>query len=79
MTSGTNRRQFLRTSSIIFTLPFLESMSAGKKVQSNKKLVAINQEFGFYGPSFFPEQSGKNFKEQSEVEYIIPDLCFYVT
>ena len=68
-----NRRSFLRTGSVVFALPFLESLAAEKKISSNKKLVAINQEFGFHGPAFFPENPGKDYKNSEYLE-VLGDL-----
>ena len=52
------RRQFLRAGSAILALPWLEGMAAAADAAPPRRMVAINTEFGLYGPAFFLSQAG---------------------
>ena len=69
-----SRRQFLRVGSSLLALPWLESL-AGAAAASDRprRLVAICNNFGFYGPAFFPTDAGENYKP-SEYLSILDDL-----
>ena len=59
----TNRRQFLRASGVLLTLPSLESFAAPAPVSKlRRRAVAINFGLGLHGPNLFPEKSGKEFE-----------------
>jgi len=62
MTAQLNRRQFIRTGSALLTLPWLESLSTAADPTPPKRMVCLNADFGFYGPSFFPEQAGHDYQ-----------------
>jgi hypothetical protein len=72
-----NRRFFLRATGITLALPLLESLStrvlgagiavgskSGKAVGSTRptRLVCIGNMLGFYGPQFFPKQTGRGYE-----------------
>ncbi len=67
------RRQFLQTSSVLLTLPWLESLACGEEKAPPKRLVNVCTAFGLYGPSFFPETPGRAY-EPSEYLKILNDL-----
>ena len=54
------RRQFIRAGAAALALPALECLAADDNAPP-QRLVAINTEFGLYGPAFFPEQAGKGY------------------
>ncbi len=59
-----SRRLFLRGTGVGLALPALEwamPRSAHAAAVSPKRLVAINIPLGFYGPSFFPTESGTDY------------------
>ncbi len=59
----TNRRQFLRASGVLLSLPYLESFAAPAAVSKlRRRTVAINFGLGLYGPNLFPDKSGKDFE-----------------
>jgi len=56
------RRQFIRTSSVLLALPWLESLAgAAEAAAPPRRMVNVCTSFGLYGPSFFPEQSGRDY------------------
>jgi hypothetical protein len=68
------RRQFIRTSSVLLALPWLESLaSAAGTAAPPRRMVSICTSFGLYGPSFFPEQAGRDYKPSEYLE-ILGDL-----
>ena len=67
------RRQFLRAGSAILALPWLEGMATAADAAPPRRMVAINTEFGLYGPAFFPEQAGEDY-ELSEYLQHLKDL-----
>ncbi|NBV22757.1 MAG: DUF1552 domain-containing protein [Proteobacteria bacterium] len=68
-TSSTTRRQFLQTSSVLLALPWLESLAGAAPSTPPRRMVNICTSFGLYGPSFFPEQPGKDYAPS---EYLKP-------
>lgn len=62
-----NRRNFLKSSTALITLPYFSSL--GDSVESNgyaTRLVCMGNYLGFHTPSFYPKETGFN--------YIMPDL-----
>jgi hypothetical protein len=69
-----SRRQFLRVGSSLLALPWLESLAgAAAAPAAPRRLVAICNDFSFYGPSFFPADAGENYTP-SEYLAILGDL-----
>lgn len=61
-----NRRQFLRASGVLLTLPYLETFAATAQATApglpRRRTVAINYGLGLHGPNLFPEKSGGDFE-----------------
>ena len=69
-----SRRQFLRVGSSLLALPWLESLAGAAAATSRpRRMVAICNNFGFYGPAFFPADAGENYKP-SEYLALLDDL-----
>jgi hypothetical protein len=69
-----SRRQFLRAGSSLLALPWLESLAGAAAASAPpRRLVAICNDFSFYGPSFFPADAGENYAP-SEYLAILGDL-----
>ena len=67
LSSSFDRRRFLRTSGAAVALPLLESLMT-RTVKANedaapkvKRLVTIGTYLGFHTPSWFPEQTGRDY------------------
>ncbi|NBT63640.1 MAG: hypothetical protein EBT02_17955, partial [Planctomycetia bacterium] len=73
-----NRRRFLESSSVVLALPWLESLALANETAPPKRMVNICTSFGLYGPSFFPEKSGKDY-ETSEYLKSFEDLRQHFT
>ena len=73
-----NRRRFLESSSVVLALPWLESLALANETAPPKRMVNICTSFGLYGPSFFPEKSGKDY-EASEYLKSFEDLRQHFT
>ncbi|MSS99880.1 MAG: DUF1552 domain-containing protein [Pedosphaera sp.] len=71
--SPQTRRHFLRTSSALLALPWLESLAGAAAVAPPRRLVSICTGFGLYGPSFFPELAGREY-QSSEYLKVLADL-----
>jgi hypothetical protein len=71
-TQSHSRRQFIRTSSVLLALPWLESLARAEEKAPPRRIVNICTGFGLYGPSFFPEKAGKDY-EPSEYLKILND------
>jgi Protein of unknown function (DUF1552) len=56
-----SRRQFLRTSSVLLALPWLESLAVAGQPPP-LRMVCICTGFGLYGPAFFPETAGRDYQ-----------------
>jgi hypothetical protein len=67
------RRQFLRTSSAVLALPWLEGLAHADEKEPPRRMVSICTAFGLYGPSFFPQKAGVDY-EPSEYLKILNDL-----
>ncbi|MCH2208518.1 MAG: DUF1552 domain-containing protein [Lentisphaerales bacterium] len=65
ITNKTTRRSFLRTSSCLLALPFLDSVAGTSSAAKPKRLVFMGGGYGFThayhgkGKSFFPDEAGK--------------------
>lgn len=58
----TDRRQFLRASGVLLTLPCLETFSAQRPVvDERRRMVAINIGLGLHSPNLVPEQAGHDY------------------
>ena len=68
-----SRRQFLRTSSVLLALPWLESLARADEQAAPRRMVNICTSFGLYGPSFFPEKAGRDY-EANEYLKVLGDL-----
>lgn len=66
------RRTFLKTSSVLLALPWLESRARADEKAPPRRIVNICTGFGLYGPSFFPEKAGRDY-EPSEYLKILND------
>ena len=74
-----SRRQFIRTSSSLLALPWLESLAgAADPAPPPRRMVSICTGFGLYGPSFFPTQAGRGY-EASEYLKVLEDLREHFT
>lgn len=72
--SSVDRRQFLRTGSALLMLPWLESLAGtAATVGPPRRMVTVCTGFGLYGPSFFPEQDGRDY-QPSEYMKVLGDL-----
>ena len=62
MTKTIHRRNFLRGSGVALMLPLLEANGqTDRPVATPKRMVAINCPLGFYGPNFFPADTGRDY------------------
>lgn len=76
----TTRRNFIRTSSAFLTLPWLETYAAaGAAPPTPRRIVSICTAFGLYGPSFFPEQAGKDYTPSEYTAILGDDLRKHFT
>ena len=58
-----SRRQFLRASGVLLTLPCLESLGASPAPRVDRtRMVAINIGLGLHGPNLFPETAGRSYE-----------------
>ena len=64
------RRQFLRTSSVLLALPWLESLARADEKVPPKRIVNICTSFGLYGPAFFPKEAGRDYKPSEYLEIL---------
>ncbi len=55
------RRHFIRSTSALLALPWLESIAGAQGAPPPRRIVNICTAFGLYGPSFFPEASGRDY------------------
>jgi len=71
------RRTILRAGAVAFALPWLESLAGAEPAAAAgatpRRLVNICANFGFYGPSFFPQKPGRDY-EASEYSAVLGDL-----
>lgn len=68
-----NRRNFLRTSSALLALPWLETFAEGADSHPPKRIISVCTDFGIYGPAFFPAKAGTDY-EPSEYLRVLEDL-----
>ncbi len=68
-----SRRRFLQAGSCLLALPWLESLAIAADPAPPKRIVNICTSFGLYGPAFFPEQAGNDYKASEYLE-ILGDL-----
>jgi len=69
---NTTRRHFIRTSSAMLALPWLESLSSAANPTPPKRLISICTGFGLYGPAFFPgaDQAGRDYTPSEYLEVL---------
>lgn len=72
-TPSLSRRQFIRTSSALLALPWLESFARAGEPPAPRRLVCVCTGFGLYGPSFFPAKPGRDY-QASEYTTILDDM-----
>src|ERR1700679_47124 len=68
-----SRRQFIRTSSALLALPWLESFARAGDPPAPRRMVCVCTGFGLYGPSFFPAKAGRDY-EPSEYLKLLDDV-----
>jgi len=68
-----SRRQFIKTSSVLFALPWFESLARADEKTAPRRMVSVCTAFGLYGPSFFPQKAGRDY-EASEYLKVLGDL-----
>ena len=75
MTAPHNRRQFLRSTTALLALPWLETLASAAEAVAGppRRMVSICTSFGLYGPSFFPKTAGRDY-EASEYLEVLGDL-----
>src|SRR5258708_7102231 len=71
--AGASRRHFLRSSSVLLALPWLESLARADEPAAPRRIVSVCTAFGLYGPSFFPEKAGRDY-EPSDYLKVLGDL-----
>ncbi|MEM7394618.1 MAG: DUF1552 domain-containing protein, partial [Verrucomicrobiota bacterium] len=57
----------------MLALPWLEGLVGAAESKPPKRMVCLNADFGFYGPSFFPDMAGRDYA-MSEYLKIIEDF-----
>jgi hypothetical protein len=72
------RRRFLQAGSVLFALPWLESLAPANEQSPPRRMVNICTSFGLYGPAFFPAQPGRDY-EPSEYLSILNELRDHFT
>jgi hypothetical protein len=65
-----NRRTFIRSGTGFLALPWLESLASAANPTPPKRIVNICTSFGLYGPSFFPEQAGRDYTPSAYLELL---------
>lgn len=57
------RRNFLKSAGAVLTLPMLESLAPASTAASDipNRLVCIGSYLGYYGPAFFPAETGREY------------------
>ncbi len=68
-----SRRQFIRTTSALLALPWLEAYAAPGEAAPPRRIVSICTSFGLYGPSFFPQKAGRDY-EASDYLKVLADV-----
>lgn len=60
---NSQRRSFLKSASVLVSLPVLESTAHAEEVhESPSRLVCIGSNLGFYAPAFFPNETGSDYR-----------------
>ncbi len=77
-TFSASRRQFIRTSSAVLALPWLESLATANEPAPPQRMVNICTAFGLFGPAFFPEGADREYQPSEYLE-ILGDLRQDVT
>lgn len=67
-----SRRQFIRTTSALLALPWLESFSVAGEAAAPRRIVSVCTGFGLYGPSFFPEKAGRDYEASEYLKILDP-------
>ena len=57
-----SRRQFIRTTSALLALPWLETFAVAGETAPPRRMVNVCTSFGLYGPSFFPQKAGRDYE-----------------
>jgi hypothetical protein len=65
-----NRRRFIRTTSALLALPWLESLARAGEAEAPRRIVNVCTAFGLYGPAFFPEQTGRDYQPSEYLELL---------
>lgn len=68
--STSSRRQFIRTSSALLALPWLESLAVAGEAAAPRRMVNICTAFGLYGPAFFPDEDGADYRPSEYLEIL---------
>lgn len=74
-----SRRKFIRTTSAFLALPWFEAFAAPGESAPPKRMVCVCSSFGLYGPSFFPTETGPDYKPSEYLEILGPDLRKHFT
>ncbi len=72
------RRNFIRSTSALLALPWLESVAGAQSAAPPRRMVNVCTSFGLYGPSFFPEKAGGDYAP-SEYLQILNELREHYT
>ncbi len=79
MLARTSRRQFLRATGMVLALPLLESFPIGQASQrallssgKAKRLVCIGANLGLHSPSFYPKESGRDYRVTPLLRPLMP-------
>ncbi len=73
MNSKFTRRHVLKAGSAVLALPWLESLAQAEDLAPPQRIINVCTSFGLYGPSFFPEQPGRDY-QASEYLQILGEL-----
>ncbi len=68
-----SRRNFIKTSAVLFALPWFESIARADEKAPPRRMVCVCTAFGLYGPSFFPTKAGRDY-DASEYLQVLGDL-----
>lgn len=75
------RRSFLKSASVLVTLPVLESIVRADEVKETpSRLVCIGSNLGFYAPAFFPTETGGDYRPSdllSEIDHHRDDYTVF--
>lgn len=65
-----SRRHFIRSTSALLALPWLESIAGAQGAPPPRRIINICTAFGLYGPSFFPETPGRDYKPSEYLQLL---------